>query len=255
VALAFNYIYLPLKNTKPIIETQKNINNIKPSESVIDSSSDEKEIKNQQILERKEGLIDNAINRKLVNKQTNNKLLKAGNNNTLPNNNNTLPYYNNNMQPANQQNNTIANTTQNPVNSNPTTQNNSVNKVIPKKDSLYQSVTDNNSDKIQPNQNTTAYQDVQKNDNDIITATDIPNIFTPNNDGFNDYFVIKNIEKCSSNHLVIKDRNGKTVFEKINYQNDWDGKNTADGVYFFFLKYNTTNGNFGKMGSITIKRQ
>ena len=87
-----------------------------------------------------------------------------------------------------------------------------------------------------------------------IKDVDIPNIFTPNNDGFNDYFVIRNIEKCSNNHLKITDRNGRIVFEKINYQNDWDGRNVADGVYFFFLKYNATNGSFGKMGSITIKR-
>ncbi len=121
------------------------------------------------------------------------------------------------------------------------------------KDSLRQPITAANSNQIDTPIKPTSNQDFAKNE-EVIRDEDIPNVFTPNNDGVNDYFVIRNIEKCSNNHLVIKDRNGRTVFEKINYQNDWDGKNVADGVYFFFLKCNMPDNNFGKMGSVNIRR-
>ena len=69
----------------------------------------------------------------------------------------------------------------------------------------------------------------------------IPNVITPNYDGTNDYFVIRNLEHYKENHLVIKNRWGKTIFEKQNYTNDWFASNVPDGVYFGILTY-TDNG-------------
>lgn len=82
---------------------------------------------------------------------------------------------------------------------------------------------------------------------------EIPNIFTPNGDGYNDYFVIKNIGNYQ-NQLLITDRNGKVVYEKVNYQNDWDGRNLPNGVYFFVLKCKYKNQDFIKTGSVSIFR-
>ena len=62
-----------------------------------------------------------------------------------------------------------------------------------------------------------------------------PNIFTPNGDGKNDKFVIKGLQQGAypENKLVIFNRWGKVVYEKINYQNDFDGEGLPDGVYYY----------------------
>lgn len=64
----------------------------------------------------------------------------------------------------------------------------------------------------------------------------IPNIITPNGDGFNDYFLIENIEKFPNNSITILNRWGNTVFNTINYTNNFDGANLADGTYFYIIK-------------------
>ena len=67
----------------------------------------------------------------------------------------------------------------------------------------------------------------------------IPNIFTPNGDGSNDNFVIKNIEYWDIN-LQVFNRWGNEVYNVDNYQNNWDGRCKAnplsDGTYFYIIK-------------------
>jgi gliding motility-associated-like protein len=74
----------------------------------------------------------------------------------------------------------------------------------------------------------------------------IPNGFTPNGDGYNDYFVIVNIEQYPENNIVIFNRWGDKVYEAAPYVNDWDGNSAGakmkitgdavvDGTYFFVL--------------------
>tara|TARA_R110002051_G_scaffold94647_6_gene164535 strand:+ start:471 stop:3716 length:3246 start_codon:yes stop_codon:yes gene_type:complete len=55
------------------------------------------------------------------------------------------------------------------------------------------------------------------------------NEFTPNNDGFNDFFTIGGILNYSST-VKVYNRNGNTVFEANNYQNNWDGIANVSGV-------------------------
>jgi gliding motility-associated-like protein len=65
----------------------------------------------------------------------------------------------------------------------------------------------------------------------------IPNLFTPNDDGSNDVFFIRNLpQEPAVNQLVITNRWGKEVFTSDNYQNNWDGAGAADGVYFYKLQ-------------------
>jgi len=97
----------------------------------------------------------------------------------------------------------------------------------------------------------------KKGDPPIVIETKpliIPNIFTPNNDGKNDKFVIKNNENWKI-QLTIFNRWGNKVYENTNYINDWDGSNLPSGVYFYFLVADTPNKpTFKQHGSLEILR-
>jgi len=82
---------------------------------------------------------------------------------------------------------------------------------------------------------------------DVLT---VPNVITPNNDGFNDQFVVKNLEKYPENELFIYDRWGKLIYHAKPYKNDWDGKDHLAGTYYFVLYPNRYEKKFD--GTITI---
>jgi gliding motility-associated-like protein len=77
----------------------------------------------------------------------------------------------------------------------------------------------------------------------------IPNTFTPDKNGINDVFEIQALPANSA--LTIFNRWGNTVYQSINYQNNWDGDNCSDGVYYYIL--NTADGKQYK-GTLTILR-
>jgi gliding motility-associated-like protein len=62
------------------------------------------------------------------------------------------------------------------------------------------------------------------------------NVFTPNSDGVNDRFEIPNLDRYISNHFYVYNRWGQMVFEKENYNGEWDGGTLPDGVYYYVLK-------------------
>ncbi len=62
----------------------------------------------------------------------------------------------------------------------------------------------------------------------------VPNVFTPNGDGSNDNFEIRNLPANAK--LVVTNRWGKQVFTSNNYQNDWNGDGAIDGVYYYQLR-------------------
>ena len=61
----------------------------------------------------------------------------------------------------------------------------------------------------------------------------IPNIFTPNADGVNDTFFIRNLPAGST--LVVTNRWGGEVFTTRNYDNTWTGSKQPDGIYYYRL--------------------
>ena len=65
------------------------------------------------------------------------------------------------------------------------------------------------------------------------TAIGVPNIFTPNGDGVNDTFYIRNLPADSK--LTISNRWGNEVYSSKGYTNDWNGGDTSNGVYFYRL--------------------
>ena len=105
----------------------------------------------------------------------------------------------------------------------------------------------------------------------------IPNIFTPNGDGINDYFIIdndptgeageENEEKTRGyefesynplkdyyvrSELTIFNRWGRIVYESADYNNDWDGGNLPDGTYFYVLECVGEYDNHRYQGSVAI---
>ncbi len=69
----------------------------------------------------------------------------------------------------------------------------------------------------------------------------VPNIFTPNNDGRNDFFNI-NYKHVKKTHISIYNRWGQILFESNDLKNGWNGKiqdanrKAPEGVYFYDLK-------------------
>lgn len=66
----------------------------------------------------------------------------------------------------------------------------------------------------------------------------IPNSFSPNGDGINDFFVIRGLIENSK--LIIFNRFGKKLYESDNYKNNWNGtdnngKNLPTDTYWYVL--------------------
>lgn len=77
---------------------------------------------------------------------------------------------------------------------------------------------------------------------DVDRSIFIPNVFTPNDDGQNEAFYIRNLPPGAV--LVIVNRWGKTVYETKDYKNDWRGVDLPDAVYFYSLKVPETKESF-----------
>ncbi len=104
--------------------------------------------------------------------------------------------------------------------------------------------------------------DITSTDTIVITAEDeaicnppliIPNIITPNGDGFNDYFKIGNAEKYELN-LQIFNRWGNLIYRNASYQNDFSCKECANGVYYYLLNAKSLGNGKEKAynGSVTV---
>jgi gliding motility-associated-like protein len=92
--------------------------------------------------------------------------------------------------------------------------------------------------------------------NNLQTA-DATNILTPDGDGVNDYWIVKNIDLYPNNEVKIYDRSGRLVYTKKNYDNTWgatlNGSALAEGTYYYIINYGNDTGI--KKGFITIIRK
>ena len=78
---------------------------------------------------------------------------------------------------------------------------------------------------------------------DDASELEIPNVFSPNGDGINDFFQVKAQTLRSFNGMIVN-RWGRTVYEWTNWQDyeaGWDGKinggsDASPGVYYFVIK-------------------
>ncbi|MCO5231098.1 MAG: PKD domain-containing protein [Chitinophagales bacterium] len=104
-------------------------------------------------------------------------------------------------------------------------------------------------------------EDIQVN---VHTACDgsliqIQNVFTPNNDGINDFFSLKNNNFIQLERIRIYSRSGEMVFESRNVDDIWDGSVNGTplntGVYVYYLEGRCNNGESILLnGNITLLR-
>ncbi len=70
----------------------------------------------------------------------------------------------------------------------------------------------------------------------------IPNAFTPNADGLNDYFGIISLCDISNFSIKIYNRWGQAVFTSNDVNFRWNGLQKADfaeiGTYYYYIEYN-----------------
>jgi gliding motility-associated-like protein len=91
----------------------------------------------------------------------------------------------------------------------------------------------------------------------------IPEGFSPNMDGINDFFVVQ-FSNTSTLNLEVHNRWGSVVYENPSYNNDWDGKGTGNflgknlpgGTYYCIYKLTNASGDIVAKGIkyITLAR-
>lgn len=66
------------------------------------------------------------------------------------------------------------------------------------------------------------------------------NIITPNGDGFNDVWIIDNIQAYPETKVIVVNRYGQVVYEQVGYTNTWTGElpdgNLVDGTYYYVIE-------------------
>lgn len=93
----------------------------------------------------------------------------------------------------------------------------------------------------------------------IVVDLDIPNGFSPNDDSFNDLYIVPQLYYLDGS-LKVWNRWGDVVFESDHYENNWDGtcqtslcvgnEGLPEGTYFYAI----TVGDIDFDGYITLKR-
>lgn len=83
------------------------------------------------------------------------------------------------------------------------------------------------------------------------------NVLTPNGDGYNDTWKIKNIEFYPTNNVTLYNSNSVIVWTKENYQGDWNGTRDsgiklATGTYYYIIKIKEGNDEAIIKGFLTL---
>jgi gliding motility-associated-like protein len=72
------------------------------------------------------------------------------------------------------------------------------------------------------------------------TFDNITSLFTPNNDGINDYWYIPDLLKYGKLQVTVYNRYGQAVYKSDSYKNDWDGTWNGNplpsATYYYIIK-------------------
>ncbi len=87
------------------------------------------------------------------------------------------------------------------------------------------------------------------------TSFELPNVFTPNGDGYNDMFVPYANYNVETSLVRIFNRWGELIREITNQEEGWDGVGSPSGVYFWQASYRGVDGKvFIKKGWVQLIR-
>lgn len=83
------------------------------------------------------------------------------------------------------------------------------------------------------------------------------NAFSPDGDGRNDKWIIRNLDLYPDNELTIFNRWGDEVFKTKAYSSEkaWDGSNLGAGTYFYVLHVNVNGSDKAYKGFITMVKK
>ncbi|MEO7444223.1 MAG: PKD domain-containing protein [Ferruginibacter sp.] len=88
----------------------------------------------------------------------------------------------------------------------------------------------------------------------VLLGPEIPNTFTPNNDGINDFWEIRYLNTYPNNRVQVFSRTGQLVFESKGYPRPWDGnmkgKSLPVDTYYYIIE--PGNGRKPLKGYVTI---
>jgi len=88
-----------------------------------------------------------------------------------------------------------------------------------------------------------------------ITEVTIPNVFSPNNDGINDFWNITGLSSYTECTVEVFNRYGQPVFRSGNYSRPWNGSHASSplpaGTYYYIIKSKRLG---TKSGAVTILR-
>src|SRR5690606_13272806 len=73
---------------------------------------------------------------------------------------------------------------------------------------------------------------------EVLSELEVPNVITANNDGVNDFFILKGL--VPQTNLLILNRWGNVIYRSSNYDNTWGGKDMSgnivtEGVYTYVV--------------------
>ena len=95
-------------------------------------------------------------------------------------------------------------------------------------------------------------------DSEEVTVIDYPKFFTPNNDGYNDFWQIKGIVNFPNSETLIFDRYGKILARISSNDLGWDGSYNGNPMpsndYWFRVEYTENNTKKEFSGHFTLKR-
>lgn len=90
----------------------------------------------------------------------------------------------------------------------------------------------------------------------VLKMPEIPNTFTPNNDGVNDLWYINHLDTYPGCTVEVFNRNGEKLYSSVGYGVPWDGRykgvDLPVGVYYYII--NPKNGRKTMSGYVTIIR-
>ena len=85
--------------------------------------------------------------------------------------------------------------------------------------------------------------DIPQSIETLTTFEGISSLFTPNNDGMNDYWYIPHLDQYGKLQVTVYNRFGQAVYRSDSYNNDWDGTwkgyPLPTATYYYIIKSST----------------